>query len=97
MPSKSLPAERPLALPDADIASIVKRLRRAEGQLAGIRAMLERRADCHGIVQQMSAARGAVDRAMVAVIVGSLADCLRSTDGDEAKVAAIAESFARVL
>ncbi len=97
--SKNNPPARPLTLPDADVAAIKKRLRRVEGQIGGIQRMLEARADCHAIVQQMSAARGALERAMVEVIVGSLADCLRTDDGkvDDENIHSVTASFARLL
>ncbi len=97
--SKTNPPARPLTLPDTDLAAIQKRLRRVEGQIGGIQRMLEARADCHAIVQQMSAARGALERAMVEVIVGSLADCLRTDDGkvDDENIHSVTASFARLL
>ena len=41
---------------------LVVRLRRVEGQLRGIQAMIEAGAECEAIVQQLSASRRALDK-----------------------------------
>lgn len=43
-------------------ASLVARLKRVEGQLRGIQAMIDRDAECEQVAQQMAAARKALDR-----------------------------------
>lgn len=43
--------------------ALVLRLKRVEGQLRGIQAMIETGNDCEAVAQQMSAARKALDRA----------------------------------
>ncbi len=42
---------------------LVLRLKRVEGQVRGVQAMIERNADCEDIAQQLAAARKALDRA----------------------------------
>ena len=42
---------------------LVLRLKRVEGQLRGIQAMIESAADCEKIVHQLSASRRALDKA----------------------------------
>jgi DNA-binding FrmR family transcriptional regulator len=42
---------------------LILRLRRIEGQLRGIQAMIEKDAECESIVQQLSASRRALDKA----------------------------------
>lgn len=42
---------------------LVLRLKRVEGQLRGIQAMVERGEDCEPVAQQLAAARKALDRA----------------------------------
>lgn len=44
-------------------AKVLSRLKRAEGQVRAVRAMLEREDDCERVAQQLSAARKALDRA----------------------------------
>ena len=61
--------------------------------------MLDEREDCHAIVQQMAAARGALDRSMVQLMVGSLAECVRDSRGaiDEAELRRLGQRFAKLL
>jgi DNA-binding FrmR family transcriptional regulator len=61
--------------------------------------MLAERVDCQQIVQQMAAARGALDRAMVQLMVGSMTECLRARDGtiDEHELRRLGERFAKLL
>jgi CsoR family transcriptional regulator, copper-sensing transcriptional repressor len=47
---------------------LVMRLKRIEGQLRGIQAMIEKRADCEQVTQQLSAARRALDKAFFQVV-----------------------------
>lgn len=43
--------------------ALLARLKRTEGQLRGIQAMIEADAECEKVAQQMAAARKALDRA----------------------------------
>ncbi len=47
---------------------LVLRLKRAEGQLRGIQAMIGEGADCERVVQQLSAVRRALDKAFFHVL-----------------------------
>lgn len=47
---------------------LVLRLKRVEGQLRGIQAMIEGGADCEKVTQQLSAARRALDKAFFQVL-----------------------------
>lgn len=44
-------------------ADVIKRLRRAEGQIRGVIAMLEEGRDCSDVVTQLAAVSRALDRA----------------------------------
>ncbi|MCS3904004.1 DNA-binding FrmR family transcriptional regulator [Methylohalomonas lacus] len=44
-------------------AALLARLKRTEGQIRGIQAMIETDAECEKVAQQMAAARKALDRA----------------------------------
>ena len=68
------------------VADVAKRLRRAEGQIRGVIAMLESGRDCAEIVTQIAAVSRALDRAGFKVIASGLEQCLES--GDEAARAA---------
>jgi CsoR family transcriptional regulator, copper-sensing transcriptional repressor len=47
---------------------LVLRLKRAEGQLRGIQAMIEAGAECEKVTQQLSATRRALDKAFFGVL-----------------------------
>lgn len=47
---------------------LVLRLKRVEGQLRGIQAMIEGGTDCERVTQQLSAARRALDKAFFQVL-----------------------------
>jgi CsoR family transcriptional regulator, copper-sensing transcriptional repressor len=47
---------------------LVLRLKRAEGQLRGIQAMIEAGAECERVTQQLSAVRRALDKAFFQVL-----------------------------
>jgi DNA-binding FrmR family transcriptional regulator len=47
---------------------LVLRLRRVEGQLRGIQAMIESGAECEQVTQQLSASRRALDKAFFQVL-----------------------------
>ena len=51
---------------------LVLRLRRVEGQLRGIQAMVEQGDDCERVTQQLSAARRALDKAFFQVLACAL-------------------------
>ncbi len=55
---------------------VVKRLKRAQGQIGGIIRMLEEGRDCTDVVTQLAAVSKALDRAGFAVIAGGLRQCL---------------------
>lgn len=63
---------------------VVKRLRRAQGQLGGIIRMLEEGRDCREVVTQVAAVKKAVDRAGFAVIAQGLRQCLNDPEHAEA-------------
>jgi len=47
---------------------LITRLKRIEGQLRGIQAMIENGDDCNGVAQQLSASRSALDKAFYNVL-----------------------------
>ena len=63
-----------------DLGDVVKRLRRAEGQIRGVIAMIEDGRDCADIVTQLAAVSRALDRAGFRVIAAGLRQCVESTD-----------------
>jgi DNA-binding FrmR family transcriptional regulator len=65
------------------VAEVTKRLRRAEGQIRGVIAMLESGRECSEIVMQLAAVSRALDRAGFKVIAGGLQQCLETDDAEE--------------
>ena len=59
---------------------VIKRLRRAEGQIRGVIAMLEDGRDCADVVTQLAAVSRALDRAGFKVIASGLQQCLTAAD-----------------
>ena len=58
------------------VSDVVKRLRRAEGQIAGVVRMLEAGRDCEDVVTQLAAVSRALDKAGFALIATGLEQCL---------------------
>ena len=65
-----------------DLAPVIKRLRRAQGQLAGVLNMIAEGRDCGDVVTQLAAVSKAIDRAGFTMIAAGLQQCIRS-DEDE--------------
>ena len=63
-----------------DVAALVRRFRRAEGQIAGVIRMLEDGRDCREVVTQVAAVSRALDRAGFAIIASGLRRCLANPD-----------------
>ena len=62
-------------------ASVIKRLRRAQGQVGGVIRMIEEGRDCADVVTQLAAASRALDRAGFQIIATSLQQCASNSDG----------------
>lgn len=65
-----------MKLSDPTSDAVLKRLRRARGQLDGVITMIEDDRDCRDIVTQLAAVSRALDRAGVKAISGGMRDCL---------------------
>jgi len=69
------------------VGDVVKRLRRAEGQIRGVIAMLESGRDCADVVTQLAAVSRALDRAGFKVIASGLQQCVTAqADGEDRTV-----------
>ncbi|MGO8961761.1 MAG: metal-sensitive transcriptional regulator [Streptosporangiaceae bacterium] len=55
---------------------VLNRLRRAQGQLAGVIAMIENGRDCQDVVTQLAAVSRALDRAGFKIVASGLRQCL---------------------
>ena len=69
-----------MELDSTELTPIINRLKRAQGQLAGVTRMLEEGKDCKDIVTQLAAVSKALDRAGFAIIASGLEQCLLRGD-----------------
>ena len=58
------------------IAAVLNRLRRAQGQLAGVISMIEQGRDCKDVVTQLAAVSRALDNAGFKIVATGLRECL---------------------
>jgi len=65
-----------MQLDDATLADVMPRLRRIEGQVAGIARMVEADRECREVVQQIAAASKALDRVAYKMLAAHLRSCL---------------------
>ena len=81
---------------EEDRRRIVARLSRVEGQLRGIKSMIEKESTCEEVAHQMTAARRALDRAFYEMLACSL---LSQVEGatDPSDIRSSTEELARLL
>jgi len=65
-----------------EMSKVTNRLKRAQGQLAGVVRMLDEGRDCEDIVTQLSAVSRALDRAGFAIIASGMRQCLMQPEQD---------------
>jgi CsoR family transcriptional regulator, copper-sensing transcriptional repressor len=63
------------------MASVIRRLKRAQGQIGGVIKMIEEGRDRADVVTQLAAASRALDRAGFKIIATGLEQCAASGDG----------------
>lgn len=68
------------------VEDLIKRLRRAEGQIGGITRMLNDGRSCEEIVHQLAAVSKAIDRAAFALISAGIKECFESGGEDADQV-----------
>ena len=64
------------------ISSVLNRLRRAQGQLAGVISMIESGRECKDVVTQLAAVSRALDRAGFKIVASGMRQCLTGADGE---------------
>lgn len=69
---------------EGSITAVLNRLRRAQGQLAGVIAMIEQGRDCKDVVTQLAAVSRALDRAGFKIVASGLRDCINGSGADGA-------------
>ena len=55
---------------------VINRIKRAQGQLAGVVRMLEEGRECEDVVTQLAAVSKALDRAGFAIVAAGLQQCI---------------------
>ncbi|MBD7919359.1 metal-sensitive transcriptional regulator [Cellulomonas sp. Sa3CUA2] len=68
-------------LDPAEMTKVSNRLKRAQGQLAGVIRMIDEGTGCEDVVTQLSAVSKAIDRAGFAIIASGMRQCLTQPDG----------------
>lgn len=61
---------------------VLNRLRRAQGQLAGVIAMIEQGRDCKDVVTQLAAVSKALDRAGFKIVATGMRACAAGAAGN---------------
>lgn len=69
--------------------AVLARLRRAQGQLGGVIAMIEQGRSCKDVVTQLAAVSRALDRAGFKIIASGLRDCIARPEGTPTDGAAV--------
>jgi DNA-binding FrmR family transcriptional regulator len=73
--------ELPVKIDEQAEGPVLSRLRRAQGQLAGVIAMIESGRDCQDVVTQLAAVARALDRAGYKIVASGMRQCMAG-DGD---------------
>ncbi len=72
--------------PDENVvADARRRLRRIQGQVTGILAMIDEGRSCRDVIQQIAAASRALDRAGLKLLVSQLQYCLEDEEAAKAE------------
>ncbi|MBU3687404.1 MAG: hypothetical protein EBU23_09140 [Mycobacteriaceae bacterium] len=64
------------------VTAVLNRLRRAQGQLAGVISMIEQGRDCKDVVTQLAAVSRALDRAGFKIVATGLRECVIGAGAD---------------
>ncbi|WP_018599288.1 metal-sensitive transcriptional regulator [Mycobacterium sp. 155] len=73
------------------ITAILNRLRRAQGQLAGVISMIEQGRECKDVVTQLAAVSRALDRAGFKIVATGLRECVTTEHPDGSETLDVAE------
>ncbi|MEV2248051.1 metal-sensitive transcriptional regulator [Streptomyces sp. NPDC049970] len=69
---------------DDAVNAVLNRLRRAQGQLSGVIAMIEAGRDCKDVVTQLAAVSKALDRAGFKIVASGMRQCMNEADENQA-------------
>jgi DNA-binding FrmR family transcriptional regulator len=73
-----------MQIPDEVVDDLRKRLRRVEGQVRGVEAMLGEGRECRDVVTQLSAANKALEQVGFSLVAAGLAYCLKNPEEAQA-------------
>jgi len=76
-----------------DMAPVINRIKRAQGQLGGVLRMLEEGRDCEAVVTQLAAVSKALDRAGFAIVASGIQQCIVHPDDSGANVKKMEKLF----
>ncbi|HEX3546818.1 MAG TPA: metal-sensitive transcriptional regulator, partial [Mycobacterium sp.] len=76
---------------EESIAAVLNRLRRAQGQLAGVISMIEQGRDCKDVVTQLAAVSRALDRAGFKIVATGLRECTNGANANGKEPMTLAE------
>ena len=85
--------------PEEEYRSLINRLSRIEGQIRGIRGMLERDAYCIDIITQVSAVSSALSAFNKELLSSHINTCVREgvRGGDEEKLTELIDTLNRII
>ena len=81
---------------DPDRKAIINRLKRAQGQLAAVIAMVEDERDCRDVITQLSAVSKAIDRAGYKIISSTMRGCMNEPEESSVTPEELEELFLRL-
>ena len=70
-----------MELDPKEMTPVINRIKRAQGQLAGVLRLIEEGRDCEQVVTQLAAVSKALDKAGFAIVATGLQQCLAAGDG----------------
>ena len=82
-----------MKLDDNEMQTVVRRLKRAQGQIGGVLTMIEEGRECQDIVTQLAAVSKAIDRAGFATVAQGLRQCMANPDSEGMDVAQMEKLF----
>ena len=72
-----------MELDPASMTPVINRIKRAQGQLAGVLRLIEEGRECEDVVTQLAAVSKALDKAGFAIVATGLQQCLATGDGPD--------------
>ena len=71
---------------EEQLEAIIRRMKRANGQMSGVVRMLEEGRECEEVIQQMAAVGKAINTAAFSLISASLKECIEKDEKECAEI-----------